>query len=46
MADLDATSESKKISQLPVVTSASGDSWLVINVDGITSRIRKADLLR
>ena len=35
----------QKISELPVVTAAPGNSWIVINVNGITSRIRKADLL-
>ena len=35
----------QKISELPVVTAAPGNSWIVINVGGITSRIRKSDLL-
>ena len=35
----------QKISELPVVTSAAGSSWLVVVVNGVTSRIRKSDLL-
>ena len=35
----------KKISELPVVTSAPDDAWVVVVVAGVTSRIRKADLL-
>ena len=36
----------KRVSDLPVVTAAPGDSWIVINVAGVTSKIRKSDLLR
>ena len=35
-----------KISELPIVTTAAGDDWVVIVKGGITSRIRKADLLK
>ena len=30
-----------KISELPIVTTAAGDDWVVIVKGGITSRIRK-----
>ena len=36
----------KKISQLPLVTSAADDDVLVLVVNGTTSAIRKADLLK
>ena len=34
-----------RISELPVVQTASGDSWIVVVVNGVTSKIRKVDLL-
>lgn len=51
MADSDFTravpkaAGDKMVSELPIVTSVTGNSWLVINVNGITSRIRPSDLL-
>ena len=46
MADPDTTLEGTKISELPIVTTAAGNYLIVIVKGGITSRIRKADLLR
>ena len=36
----------KRVSELPIVTAADDGDWLVIVKGGITSRIRKSDLLR
>ena len=45
MAESDTTSEGTKISELPIVTTAPGNAWIVINVGGVTSRIKKSNLL-
>lgn len=37
---------SLKISELPIVTTAAGDDYFVIVKGGITSRIKKSDLLK
>ena len=49
MAGSDTTPEGTKISELPTVlptvTTAPANAWIVAVVNGITSKIRKSDLL-